>query len=166
MKKAICFLLCIILLYLPSCQQGGFEDAVNELTAEAVQNGTTLMIYMVGSDLEAKSGAGTNDMKEILESQVDLDYNNILIYAGGAKKWHNDNVSSESGHSILHLTADGFEKLETRSEVSMGDSETLAYFLDYAYNNFSAENFSLILWITETVRLSVTEKICFTKMTH
>lgn len=135
MKKIISILLCLATLFTLSACAGGGKA-----------NGTTLMIYMVGSDLEAKGGSGTNDMKEMLESQVDLSKNNVVIYAGGSKKWHNESLSAESGHTILRLTAEGFETLETRDEVSMGDAEPLTYFLNYAYDNFKADDFALILW--------------------
>ena len=109
-------------------------------------NDTTLMIYMVGSDLEAKGGAGTNDMEEILGSSVDISVNNILIYAGGSKVWHNDDLSTKSGHSILKLTDGGYEAIETKAEASMGEALTLAEFLNYAYTNFKTNNYALILW--------------------
>jgi len=133
LKKILCLLLCLCMLMpMAGCFGSGAK--------------TTLMIYMVGSDLEAKGGAGTNDMEEILKSNVDLSSNNILIYAGGTKKWHNDNLTAESGHSILQLTQEGFQTLETRTEVSMGAPDTLSYFLNYAHSNYSAEDFALILW--------------------
>ena len=111
-----------------------------------VTNATTLMIYMVGSDLEAKGGSGTSDLEEILKSQVDISKNNILIYAGGTKKWHNDTLAEVSGHSIIKLTNDGFDILDSRDEVSMGESETLSYFLNYACDNYKTTDYALILW--------------------
>jgi len=140
----LCVLAIALLLGLAACAKDNADT--NAAENAGTSSGTTLMIYMVGSDLEAKGGAGTKDLEEIIESQVDLSCNNVLVYAGGTKKWHNDTLSADAGHTILRLTADGFQQLETRSEASMGDGETLSYFLNYGYQNYTAENYALILW--------------------
>ncbi len=106
---------------------------------------TTLMIYMVGSDLEAKAANATNDLEEMANSGVDLENANIIVYAGGSKKWHND-VVAEQEHTLLKLGSDGFEKVKSMPEASMGEAETLTSFLNYAYQNYPADNFELILW--------------------
>ena len=129
-----------MLLSLTACKSGGSGHG------SAPHKETTLLVYMVGSDLEAKGGAGTNDMQEMLDSQVDLSSNNVLLYAGGTKKWHNDFLADQTGHAILQLTSGGFQTVTSRDEVSMGEAETLSYFLNYAYENYPADNFALILW--------------------
>lgn len=151
MKRCLAAFLCLaMLLPLVACKkQNTNTDALDtQGPAPSVTDSekTTLLVYMIGSDLEAKGGAGTNDMEEILASQVDLTHNNVLVYAGGAKKWHNDSVATENGHTILQLTANGFTQLETREEVSMGDAGTLTYFLNFAYEKFTNNRFALILW--------------------
>ena len=143
MKKIISLLLCILLLLaLAACK----KKSPSKPSESQPAAGTTLMIYMVGSDLEAKGGAGTKDMEEILKSQVDLSCNNILLYAGGTKRWHNDKLTADAGHAVLKLTAEGFQSLQTREEASMGDAATLSYFLNYTYENFKTEEYALILW--------------------
>lgn len=134
MKKWIWIICFITITILCGCS-GGSDVAKN-----------TLMVYMIGSDLEAKGASGTNDMKEMLESQVDLSKNNVVVYAGGTKKWHNDHLTAETGHTMLKLTSSGFETVLTFSEASMGDAKTLSDFLNHAYKEFPAENYSLILW--------------------
>lgn len=153
-KKWLAVLLVsVLLLSFTACKEPATEEKREKTNAAGNENrrpnpsdGTTLMIYMVGSDLEAKGGSGTKDLEEILNSQVDLTYNNVLVYAGGAKKWHNDAVDTADGHTILQLTADGFETLEIRNETSMGEADTLSYFLNYTYNHFATNNYALILW--------------------
>ncbi len=105
----------------------------------------TLLIYMVGSDLEARSGAGSDDLKEIENSGVDLNRANVLVYAGGTPKWHNEIASSES-NTILQLKDNGFEKVSTTKLSNMGEADTLLEFLDYAYKNYPSKSFSLIMW--------------------
>lgn len=116
-----------------------------EAPAAATNKSMTLMIYMIGSDLEAKGAAGTNDFKEMAESGIDLTKANVVVYAGGSKKWHNDIVDAEK-HTLLNLTESGFEVVETKERASMVEAQCLQDFVNYAYENYPAENYSLILW--------------------
>ena len=51
------------------------------------ENGTrTVMVYMIGSDLESSQGSATFDIDEILASNFDEDDVNVLLYTGGTKK--------------------------------------------------------------------------------
>ena len=52
----------------------------------------TLMIYMIGSDLESKGGAAVSDLWEIASSGADVSAVNVLVYTGGTTKWHNENI--------------------------------------------------------------------------
>ena len=47
----------------------------------------TVMIYMVGSDLESYYGNASLDMNEMEAAGVDTAHNNVIVYAGGASKW-------------------------------------------------------------------------------
>ncbi len=154
MKKLLCILLCLIItISLVACSEGesGEQEKDSEKLSDVQQSvkasqPTTLMIYMIGSDLEAKGASATNDMKEILESGVNLEANNVIVYGGGTKRWHNDDIAADDGHTMLKLTPDGFEEVDTFSEASMGEAKTLADFLTVAYNQFPSENYALVLW--------------------
>ena len=123
------------------------EAAPTPAESTAAEGGgtTTLMVYMIGSDLEAKTAAGTTDLTEMAESGVDLTRTNVLVYAGGTPYWHNE-VASTENNTILSLTDSGFQAVYTEPAVSMGETETLTGFLNYSYENFPADNFALILW--------------------
>ena len=103
------------------------------------------MVYMIGSDLESKSSAGTKDLEEMVSSGVDLSHTNVLVYAGGAPNWHNDLVQTEN-HSLLLLTESGFTPIATTAAYSMGESTCLTNFLQYGHDNFPADHFALVLW--------------------
>lgn len=105
----------------------------------------TIMIYMVGSDLESKYVAASTDINEMINSDADFENINILIYTGGAKKWHNEDIPSDK-NAIFKVTEEGLEKLEEYDIADMGDPESLTFFLDYGYENFKAGSYSLILW--------------------
>ncbi len=106
---------------------------------------TTLMIYMIGSDLESKAGAGSDDLDEILQSGVDLSLCRVVVYAGGTQSWYNEAVP-EDGSGILELTENGFSAVKDGGDDSMGSPECLSSFLNYCCENYPADRFALILW--------------------
>ena len=116
-----------------------------ETTAPAPTETTTLLIYMIGSDLEAKTGAGTNDLEEIRLSGVDLQHNNILVCAGGTVVWHNDFVSAGQ-NTLLRLTEAGWEQAAAYEKQSMGESACLTRFLTDGCALCPADRYALILW--------------------
>lgn len=104
----------------------------------------TVMIYMIGSDLESRRGCATTDLEEITASGVDLSRVNVLVYAGGCSRWQCD-ISTEV-HTVLRLTQNGFETVTTFPDQSMGEADSLTRFLDYACKNAPADNYGLIFW--------------------
>lgn len=105
----------------------------------------TIMIYMVGSDLESKYVAATQDIEEMIGSNADFENINLLIYTGGAKTWHKEEISSDE-NAIYKVNSDGLEKLKTYKITNMGEPKPLLDFINYAYDNYKAEKYSLILW--------------------
>ena len=139
MKKRISSFILAVTLVLSLTACGG-------KTGSSVPSGTTtLMIYMVGSDLESKAAAGTKDLEEMVQSGVDLSKVNVLVYAGGSPRWHNEQASAEA-HTVLQLTENGFTQVATTAALSMGDSTCLANFLNFGCSNFPADHYGLILW--------------------
>ncbi|MBR2188688.1 MAG: hypothetical protein IJ860_04680 [Eubacterium sp.] len=104
----------------------------------------TLMVYMIGSDLESSASAATNDMTEMAESGIDLSCVNLLVYTGGAQKWHSD--VPDDANAVFLLEDDGFRQIESYDQASMGEPDQLSAFLRYGYENYPADSFDLILW--------------------
>ena len=127
-----------------SADDGPGAAAVSESPAKEAGS-TTLMVYMIGSDLESKSGAGSEDLEEMLTSGVDLSRTKVLICTGGTKQWHTESTDAESIH-FLHMTESGFEKVYSRQPASMGDHDTFAEFLNYCYENYRSDEYALVLW--------------------
>lgn len=105
---------------------------------------TTLMIYMTGSDLESSSAAATKDMQEMLDSGIDFLKTHVVIFTGGSTKWHSD--VPDDANAVFHMTAEGFEQVESFEQLSMGSPENLSRFLRFAYEKYPAESYDLILW--------------------
>ena len=104
----------------------------------------TVMLYIVGSDLETDNGIVTADLDAIDPSKIDLDKTNILLYTGGTKEWHN--FISNKENAIYILKDNGFEKLEAQKQLNLGDPGTLSSFLKYGYENYKADKYDLILY--------------------
>ncbi len=110
----------------------------------------TVMIYMVGSDLESGStgssgGAATMDLEEIMDSGVDTAKTNVVIYTGGCMYWQMD-IPSDT-NTLLEFNGAGFTHAASTTQlVSMGEASTLTEFLDFTYSSYPADHYSLIFW--------------------
>lgn len=107
-------------------------------------NKRTVMIYIVGSNLETDAKIVTTDLAAIKPEKIDLNKTNILLYTGGTEKWHNFISSEDNG--IYILKSNGFEKLESLEQFNLGDPKTLTDFLNYGYKNYKADKYDLILY--------------------
>ncbi len=105
----------------------------------------TIMVYMIGSDLESKYVSASIDIEEMIQAKPNLENVNILIYTGGAKEWHRDEISSDE-NAIFKVVDGGIQKIKTYERLDMGNATTLLDFINYGYTNYKAENYSLILW--------------------
>lgn len=140
----IIIVLLSILLFQKNDDKVILDDTPKTTLEENGNVSRTIMIYMVGSNLESDSGIATADISSIDPSLIDLDNMDILLYTGGTEKWHNF-VSNEE-NAIYHLTSSGFEKIETYKKLNMGSSSTLASFLEYGYENYKNDRYDLIFY--------------------
>lgn len=106
----------------------------------------TIMIYMVGSDLESYYGSASADLEEIMDAGVDTEHNNIVVYTGGASEWQMNGIPDYENSILLLNDAHEFEVIYTTSLDNMGEADTLSNFINYCYDNFDSESYSLILW--------------------
>ena len=106
----------------------------------------TVMIYMVGSNLESRYAAATKDLKEMRSSKVDFSKTNVIVFTGGSKRW-NCNVKVDTNCVLdLSLSEDDWIVAESEESLNMGDARTLSAFVNYCAQNYPAEHFSLICW--------------------
>ena len=136
MKRLLCVLL-ILCMLVPLFAGCSMNDSY------------TLMIYMVGSDLEPGYMSASNDIVEMLDSSLDLNRVNVLIYTGGSKMWFTE-IPSDSNCVLRLAEEEGERKLllleQSDGLKNMGDPATLSYFLNYSYENFPASHYGLICW--------------------
>lgn len=105
----------------------------------------TLMIYIVGSNLESEAGAATADLQEMALSGYDSSEMNVIVCAGGAQKWWNSSVSSDGLH-VYEMKGNDLQEVYDMESTNMGESAALTEFMDCAYENYPADQYGLILW--------------------
>ncbi len=115
-------------------------------TSNPNMDAETIMVYMVGSDLESEYGNATLDLEEMMAADADTEHNNIVVYTGGASKWHINGLSADTNTTLLLTKDNDFDILDSHSAKNMGDPDTLSDFINYCYDNFESEHYSLVLW--------------------
>lgn len=105
----------------------------------------TIMVYMVGSDLESKYGAATIDLAEMEKAMPDSGENNIVVCAGGASEWKNS-IISEDEQTLLHLENGAFSVVDTLESKNMGEAANLSSFINQCMEHYDTDMYSLILW--------------------
>ncbi len=131
-------------------QEGSEETAVltktDAMSLPAEKKVYTLMVYMIGSDLESRYASATSDIEEMEAAGVDYTKNNVLIYAGGSRRWNNDIPAGNN--SILDLSLDKDHRIVASTAISanMAAPETLSDFINFARENYPAEHYGIIFW--------------------
>lgn len=111
----------------------------------ATEKEYTVMVYMVGSNLETEGGAASADLMEMVGAGVDLSRTNVVVMTGGASLWYLDVPSNLN--TIYELGLQDLEAVaSTETLLNMGDPSTLLTFLDFAKENYPAKEYGLILW--------------------
>lgn len=126
----------------------GENGIINNLdTLESTGNvySQTIMVYMVGSDLESEYGNASLDLQEMQDAMPDVENNNIIVYTGGASKWQTPGIDADE-NTILKLESNGFTKVSSTESKNMGESETLSEFISYGLENYDTDKYGLVLW--------------------
>ena len=100
--------------------------------------------YICGSNLESGYASASHDLQEMINAKLPANVR-VLIQAGGTTNWHN--AVMQSGKTNLYLyDSTGLHELENAPDSDMGAPETLAAFLGYGKDNFSADHRVFIFW--------------------
>lgn len=104
----------------------------------------TVMVYIIGSNLETNSGLASSDIDEMLASDIG-DNTNIVIQTGGAINWTNPLIDDgevnrfEIVNGTLNKTAD-------LGAMSMVETSSLQDFIEYSAENYPANNYTLVMY--------------------
>ncbi len=106
----------------------------------------TVMVYMIGSNLESSLGAASSDLSEMTEAGINFERSNLVVYTGGSARWQSDIPCDRN--SVLDLSKEGKDRMvaSTEKNADMGAKETLAGFVNFCSEYYPAEHTALILW--------------------
>lgn len=105
----------------------------------------TIMVYMIGSDLESESAAASLDITEMKDANFDPEHTKLLIYTGGTKKWALDEIS-ENENAIFEVVDGNINKVQTFDKRVMTEPQNIVDFVNYTYANYPADMYDLVLW--------------------
>jgi len=99
----------------------------------------TVMVYMVGSDLESDDNAGTTDLAEMMQVGS-TDNLKVIVTTGGANK--------DGWRTVKRrLINQGSEtEISDLGNLNMGQPATLQDFIEWAVENYPADKYALIMW--------------------
>ena len=124
-----------------------FIGLLNNPTVEAATKVApyTVLVYMVGSDLESNNGAATNDLIEM--AAVGSTKNvNIIVETGGTKKWNLPMISNKVNQRWLVQKEDLKLLKNDLGNRNMGKQSTLQDFLVWGVKNYPAKKYAVVLW--------------------
>ena len=123
-------------------------DFSNECPPITEKKSKTILMYIVGSDLESGNNNASKDLWEIMEADVDIDSCNVVAFTGGTNGW-GLNIPNDRDCTLYLARNNGinnFYLANTFDDYDMADPTTLELFLNYAYYSFPADEYDLILW--------------------
>ncbi len=120
-------------------------QVTTEEPAPPVANGkSTVMVYMVGSDLESYYGMATMDIEEMMDAECGEDVN-IVIQAGGTSDWSTYEFN-DGEVQRCHIEDSEIIIDEEMGRQSMLTTEALSDFISWSAEEFPAERYFLVLW--------------------
>lgn len=130
---------CSVLTLLGSvagCGGGGSSGNGGTSTATGKQ---TVLVYIIGSDLESKGENATKDLAEMMKSGSN-DHLNVVVTTGGAN-------SSDFKTVKRHFVQKGsLQTLTDLGSVNMGKAQTLQDFVTWGVQTYPADKYTLVLW--------------------
>jgi hypothetical protein len=107
----------------------------------------TLLVYMVGSDLEDNSYEATKDLKEMLVANNLSSKVNVILQTGGANgKIDSTRFIDFSTTKRFKIMNNTVHPLPDPAQENMGENKTLSEFITWSVTNYPAKKYGLILW--------------------
>lgn len=111
--------------------------------AACAQQGTaTVMMYMIGSDLETEAGCASSDIVEMAEAEFGPELN-VLIQTGGSTDWAIEGVS---GCQRYELRDGDIFLQEDLGSVSMMSAEAIGNFIRWGVQSYPADRYAIVFW--------------------
>ena len=104
----------------------------------------TLLIYMIGSDFEAKKYTATQDIHEMLKADADSNINIVLQTGGGMQGNASElDFTKVQRHKIVNGT---LQNLMDLGHKNMAEPNTLSDFLSWGISEFPSKKYAIIFW--------------------
>lgn len=120
-------------------QYGGRAPLTSPIVADVKQAKYTVLIYIVGSNLESEDNSASINISQMMKVGSDENLN-IVIETGGAKK---DGWRTVKRHLIL---PDQDLELDDLGAVNMGLVSTITSFFTWGMTQFPADKYIAIFW--------------------
>ncbi|MBQ6231595.1 MAG: hypothetical protein IJJ74_10840 [Eubacterium sp.] len=120
------------------------ETSTEQTTTQQVNGSKTIMMYIIGSDLETKWGEATLDIQEILDANLGSNVN-FIIQTGGSQNWQNDKMI-DGECQRFKVEGTNLVELQQLGKMSMVDPNNLTDFITFAKQNYPADTYMLVLW--------------------
>lgn len=145
-KQLLCVLV-VFMLVLTGC--GGESGSMKKASAEfadtnSAQDTWLVYWYLCGTDLESEYGAASADLAELMSVQLPSNVK-VLIETGGANRWQTNGVPSNAVGRFLY-DENGLTLLQSAPDANMGDGSTLADFLRFGKEHYTADHQVLVFW--------------------
>lgn len=162
MKRLIGIMLICITLIFTSCSSiidDTWRDGDAELEAYDIENlrahyttikgngedVVTIMIYMIGSDLEADGlGYASADIEEMLEANIGENVN-LILQTGGATSWKNTNIKGGTCQRFI-IKNGQLEEVANLGCINMVDPNSVTDFIRWGSKVYEANRYELIFW--------------------
>ncbi len=106
----------------------------------------TVLVYMVGSDLESQNYAATLDIRE-MQAVGSTDRVNVIVETGGANAPKDEERFIDFTSVQIHQVLDGkHQTLQDVGQKNMGDPQTLSDFIAWSVSQYPAERYAIVLW--------------------
>ena len=142
----------MVTLLVTACSDGSTGEGVTKQAnksadfSDAYKADDTWIVYwyLCGTDLETGSGAASADLQELLEVKLPPNVK-FLIMTGGTNQWQNNVVASNAVEFFLY-SSNGLERIATFDDADMGNVQTLADFISYGKENYTADHRVFVFW--------------------
>lgn len=104
----------------------------------------TVMVYMIGSDLESEDGSATDDLLEMADAALSENIH-LVLQTGGTETWWND-VCTDGESERFVIENGNMTLLQSLGSMNMTDADTLSDFIRFSAESYPADRYELILW--------------------
>lgn len=105
-----------------------------------------VMVYLVGSDLEGKTGLASANIRQMIDASKQGDALTFVIEAGGAKRWFTKGIEDASVGRYVIRSGEIRKVKDLPSDLCMSKPENLTDFINWTEEKYSADRRILVLW--------------------